>query len=420
MSTLRVKIAVLLVVSIVSLVVLVTALVLYLFRPADPARLLEPVAQQVELFARLAKNQDDNDSFVKVQPLGAVDPFLTNGLRSTLKRHGSTLDVTVFRGNGSGEPSVVSIPIADERWLVVPIRNASPPSGASTILVDWLFLITAGATVIALFVANRVVRPLVFLDNVIASVGADVILPVVPERGPGEVRAAAKALNNLSARLKIAVESRMRLVAAAGHDLRTPMTRMRLRTEFVENKDERTAWLNDIDELERIADSAILLVREETRKPISEVVRLDQVIAQIATELRQQKLDVALMEAQPVSVQVSRLALTRAFRNLIINAATHGERARIVVETPSATTARVTILDEGPGIPLERIGQVFEPFFRVEGVRGQNVSGAGLGLTIAREIILKAGGEIKIANREPRGLMQTVDLPLAPASTTTA
>lgn len=420
MNTLRVKIAVFLVVAIVSLVVLVTALVLYLFRPPDSARLLEPVAQQVDLIARLAKNQDGNEPFATEQPLGVVDPFLTDGLRSTLKRRGSTLDVTVFRGNGNGEPSVVSIPIADGRWLAVPIRNAPPSSGASTILVDWLFLITAGATVIALFVANRVVRPLVFLDSVIASVGADVILPILPERGPGEVRAAARALNNLSARLKIAVESRMRLVAAAGHDLRTPMTRMRLRTEFVENKDERTAWLKDIDELERIADSAILLVRDETLKPSSETVRLDQVIAQIVTELRQQKLDVTLMASQPVSVQAGQLALTRAFRNLIINAATHGERARIVVEAPSASTARVTILDEGPGIPLERIGQVFEPFFRVEGVRGQNVSGAGLGLTIAREIILRVGGEIKIANREPCGLMQTVELPLAPASTPAA
>ena len=107
----------------------------------------------------------------------------------------------------------------------------------------------------------------------VESVGADaMLLPVFPERGPAEVRATARALNSLSARLKSAVESRMRLVAAAGHDLRTPITRMRLRAEFVEDEEERALWLSDLDELERIADSAILLVREESGKAPPELI----------------------------------------------------------------------------------------------------------------------------------------------------
>jgi signal transduction histidine kinase len=259
------------------------------------------------------------------------------------------------------------------------------------------------------------VRPLVFLENAIASVGPDGVIPELPEKGPAEVRATARALNSLSARLKRSMESRMRLVAAAGHDMRTPITRMRLRAEFVPDDEEREKWLNDIDELERIADSAILLVREETGAEAPERLRLDKLVESICKELREQDLDVTLVNANPVTVLAGRLKLNRALRNLIINAATHGVRARVSVGG-DATTARVTIEDDGPGIPEEILGQVFEPFFRSDPARRQNIPGAGLGLTIAHEIVTRAGGSIQIANRPGGGLLQTVSLPEVPAS----
>jgi signal transduction histidine kinase len=202
----------------------------------------------------------------------------------------------------------------------------------------------------------------------------------------------------------------MRLLAAAGHDLRTPITRMRLRAEFVEDDEERSLWLSDLDELERIADSAILLVREESGKASPETVWLDRLVADIAGELKDQNLDVTVSEAQPVSVRASRLGLARALRNLMINAATHGRRARVKVEAIQDGKAQVVIEDEGPGIPPELLGQVFEPFFRVDPGRRQNIPGAGLGLTIAREIVQRAGGDIKISNRKDGGLRQVVEL----------
>jgi signal transduction histidine kinase len=109
-------------------------------------------------------------------------------------------------------------------------------------------------------------------------VGPDALLPELAIEGPAEVRVAAKALNSLSSRLKTAMESRMRLVAAAVHDLWAPITRMRLRAEFVRDEDDRAMWLKDIDELERIADSAILPVREDAGKSVSESLRLDLLV----------------------------------------------------------------------------------------------------------------------------------------------
>jgi signal transduction histidine kinase len=210
------------------------------------------------------------------------------------------------------------------------------------------------------------------------------------------------------------MESRMRLVAAAGHDLRTPITRMRLRAEFVADAEERERWLNDLDELERIADSAILLVREEWVKAPPELIELDQLVGSIGEELRDQNLDVTETAVAPVKVRANRLALNRALRNLIINAATHGVRARVEVAHTNGT-ARIVIEDDGPGLPPDLIGRVFEPFFRADPARRQGIRGAGLGLTIAREIVQRAGGTIAISNGANGGLRQIVELPKAEA-----
>ena len=160
---------------------------------------------------------------------------LARGTRAHACRHQS-------RAMEWGAPLVVSIPVEGRGWLLMPISDLPPQGVPWNVLFRWLALITLGATAIAVFVANRMVRPLVLLEDAVESVGSDaMLLPVLPERGPAEVRATARALNSLSARLKSAMESRMRLVAAAGHDLRTPITRMRLRAEFVEDQEDRAA-----------------------------------------------------------------------------------------------------------------------------------------------------------------------------------
>jgi signal transduction histidine kinase len=408
-NTLRVKIAVLLVVAIVSVVGLLTGVMLSLLGPPPPQRTTEPVAEQVEMLARMAKHDTSAISLVPQPATGHVHENATQRLRSALTARGLDLPVTVSR-DGRDAPLVVSIPLGLQGWLLMPISDMPRQGTPWPVLFKWLALITVGATAIAVFAAHRMVQPLVLLESAVESVGPDAILPLLPERGPAEVRATARALNSLSSRLRKAIESRMRLVAAAGHDLRTPITRMRLRAEFVEDEDERALWLSDLDELERIADSAILLVREESGKASPETIRLDELVADIAAELKDQKLDVAITKAERVTVRASRLALSRALRNLIINAATHGRRARVRVDGTAHSTAQVIIEDEGPGIPPALLGQVFEPFFRVDPGRRQNVPGAGLGLTIAREIVQRAGGDIKITNRAKRGLIQIVEL----------
>ncbi|HEX7533203.1 MAG TPA: histidine kinase dimerization/phospho-acceptor domain-containing protein, partial [Methyloceanibacter sp.] len=289
MNTLRAKIAVLLVVAIVSVVGLLTVVLFYLLGPPKHRHSLTPVAQQVETLLRIAKEGKTRVLKLVPEPApGRAYAASTERLRDSLAARGLTLAVTITR-DGWGAPLVVSIPVEGRGWLLMPITDLPPQGVPWNVLFRWLALITLGATAIAVFVANRMVRPLVLLEDAVESVGSDAMLmPVFPERGPAEVRATARALNTLSARLKSAVESRMRLVAAAGHDLRTPITRMRLRAEFVEDQEDRELWLRDLDELERIADSAILLVREESGKAPLELIRLDELVGSIGSELRQQ------------------------------------------------------------------------------------------------------------------------------------
>lgn len=285
MNTLRVKIAVLLAVAIVSVVTLLTLVLFYLLGPPKRVHSLAPVAQQIETLVRVADEGSAAVSLVPQPAPGRVYERLTQRLRDTLAARGSDLAVMVSR-DGWRAPLTVSIPIKSKGWVLFPITDFPPPGAPWRNLVRWLLLITFGAIVIAVFVANRMVRPLALLESAVESVGPDGALPTLPERGPAEVRATAKALNSLSSRLKRAMESRMRLVAAAGHDLRTPITRMRLRAEFVADAEERERWLSDLDELERIADSPILLVREEWVKAPPELIELDQLVGSIGEELR--------------------------------------------------------------------------------------------------------------------------------------
>ena len=412
MNTLRAKIALLLVVAIVSVVGILTWVMLAMLGPPPPERTTEPLADQVEMFLRVAKLDTSALTLVPEPSGGDLRENATARLRVELAERGHDLPVTISR-KGWDAPLVVSIPIAGKGWLLMPISDLPPQKKPWWGLLRWLALITVGVSAIAIFAAHRMVQPLVLLENAVQSVGPDAILPLLPERGPAEVRATARALNSLSSRLRSAIESRMRLLAAAGHDLRTPITRMRLRAEFVEDEEERSLWLTDLDELERIADSAILLVREESGKTSPETLRLDTLVAGIAGELKTQNLNVTVTGTQAVSVRAGRLALSRALRNLMINAATHGRKASVRVagaDGADGAVAQVIIEDEGPGIPPELLCQVFEPFFRVDPGRRQNIAGAGLGLTIAREIIQRAGGDIKISNRDGGGLRQVVEL----------
>lgn len=411
MNSLTTRIAALLISAILAVMVLATVTATSVMRPPSPQATMEPVARQIHLTMALMGYGQTQENLPELHPEpapGTTDQQMTDFLRHALSRTGPALNVLVTRLPGQ-ESLTVSVPVA-AGWLVTEIPDLSPPPGRWKVMAVWLTLIVAGSAAISLHAAGRLTRPLQLLEDAVDRVGPDGILEPIPETGSGEVRAAARALNRLSVQLRQAMESRMRLVAAAGHDLRTPMTRMRLRAEFIADDDEREKWLADLQELDMIADSAIRLVREEVGADGAEPVRLDRLIGQIAAELRVLGQRVDLDEMPALTVRAGPIALKRALRNLIGNAATHGGGARVGAVQRDGR-AIITIEDDGPGVPPELLDRVFEPFFRVDQARRKSFPGAGLGLAIAREIIERQGGSIEIRNRTPQGLAQICSFP---------
>src|ERR1700686_5190271 len=412
MNSLRARIVVTLVLSIICVVVIATA-TLFWAREGHAQKerkdYAQFVAEAILMIAPLFRG-DEKGTDVRLAPgpvSGAARPELTNMLQSQLRSAGSDLELVVTQPPGATHP-VASIKLKSG-WLAIPVPDRHRREDVLFALAGWFLLVAIGTVGVALWFAYRITSHLAVLERGAATIDADGILPRLPETGPAELRVTARALNTMTARLKNAAESRMRLVAAAGHDLRTPMTRMRLRAEFLDEED-RAMWLNDLEELDHIADSAIQLVREESERERSQLLRVDEVISEICQDLASMKASVTILKMEAVTISSAPLALTRAIRNLVINAATHGGGAFVTVGLKDSA-ALITIDDAGPGIPDHSMSCVFEPFFRVDPARRKSGPGAGLGLAIAKEIVERHGGKLTLQNRSPKGLRLRVGFP---------
>ena len=412
MTSLRARIVISLLLSMICVIGLSTATLLWTragHEQKEQEQYAQLVSEGILLIAPFFHNDEkDGATHLRSSPIpGEPRPALTNLLQSELRRRGADLDIVVTQPPGNAH-AVASVKFGTG-WLAIPVKDRHLGGGLLVALSGWFLLVAAGTFVVALWFSFRVTRHLAALERLAVTIDTDCVVPQLPESGPAELKATARALNTMTARLRSAAESRMRLVAAAGHDLRTPLTRMRLRAEFLDGED-RAMWLSDLEELDQIADSAIQLVREETQKEKGQPVRVDEIVSEICQDLATMKTSVTILKMEAVTISSTPLALTRAVRNLLINAATHGGGAFVSVGLQNST-ALITIDDEGPGIPEQSMSRAFEPFFRVDPARRKSRLGAGLGLAIAKEIVERHGGELTLQNRSPRGLRQKIVFP---------
>ncbi len=415
MNSLRTKLTALLVAAILVVVAVSTVFFFYVLGPGPMHHRDDAAAAEIALVLDLLNGGTGADVSPSAgvrssPPEGFFDPEASRILTRAMEGLGHPQAVTVYRQEMGGVSSA-SARLPDGRYLVMPVQFLPPPPNNFTLILGgWLLLIALGTTGVVIVAVHRMTQPLEIIERAVADIGPDGHLPELEETGTTEVRAATVAINRLSARLKSSMESRMRIVAAAAHDLRTPLTRMRLRAEFLE--EDREQWLADLSELDRIADSAIRLVREEVEGAGSEPVALHELVQEVAVELQETGLSAEVLRADPVTVLGQPIALKRAVRNLMVNAATHGRAGRFGVYAESGKGVLV-IEDDGPGIPEALMARVFEPFFRVDPARQATIPGAGLGLAIAHEIITRHAGSLSLANRPGGGLLQRVELPRA-------
>jgi signal transduction histidine kinase len=314
-----------------------------------------------------------------------------------------------IQGDPGWGKMLVGLRMPDGEWLNFTADIDRPtPWHSPTFLIAFL-LMTAAAAVLTLWAVRRLTAPVSTLAMAAEALGRDVNAPPLPEDGPTEVAKAAAAFNTMAARIRRFVQDRTEMLTAIGHDLRTPITRLKLRAEFVEDDELRRKMLNDLEELEAMVSATLAFGRDATAtEPVSaiDLAELLQTVLDETGDARPEAAEALSYSGPPhLTVRARPLALKRALSNLIANAVTYGGSARVSLAPPLAGTIGVAIEDAGPGIPAQELGRVFEPFHRVE------TGGVGLGLPIARNILRAHGGDVTLTNRPGGGARALVTLP---------
>jgi len=317
-----------------------------------------------------------------------------------------------FRGRGGpgGGPRELDIAVTLPDGAGVTFRanapQAAPPLPMPLLLELGFVALVLGVVLYAM--ARTITRPLAELATAAEGVGRGARMPL-RESGARELREATRAFNTMQERLHRYLDSRTRVLSAMSHDLRTPLTRLKLRTESLDDATLRERFNADLDEMQRMVAGALNLFRGMNHDEPLQTVDVGALVAELKREQAELGTEVEVIgTAGPVSARPT--ALKRCLGNLLSNAAKYGTNPAVALEdAPDELVVR--ILDDGPGISPEMLEQVFEPFFRLESSRNADTGGVGLGLSIARDIAQAHGGSLTLRNRSPHGLEAVLRLP---------
>lgn len=309
----------------------------------------------------------------------------------------------------SGTLVEVTLPVVRRTQLVTTFSRPSPPTFPLEVIIAALVaLLTTSAA--AAFIARRVARPLSELSAAATEAANGGHAPLVPEEGPDDVKRAARAFNRMSTQVWRTLENHRQLLSAVGHDLRTPITAMRINSEFIEDEDLRQRIQRNLGELQELTEAVLSAARgaggEKTRK-----IDLAALVESLCTDLDEMGEPVAWSAHAAAPLNCRPNEVRRAVRNLIENAVAYGSRANVCL---SSTPSRYDIIvdDDGPGIPETEQTRVFEPFVRLDSSR--STGGCGLGLTLVKAIAEGHGGQVALENRTERGLRARLSLPREP------
>lgn len=259
---------------------------------------------------------------------------------------------------------------------------------------------------------RRITAPLRRLALAADGFGLDAPPPVMPQEGPREVQALAEALSRMQARLGAMIGARTQMLAALGHDLRSPITALRLRAEMVEDDETRERMVATLEEMQEMVEATLAYARGVSPDQPFERVDLAGMLADLVAELAVQGPGLRLAPAAPLLAEARRTPLRRALRNLLENAQRYGGGGQVRLQAAEGM-AEIVIEDRGPGIPPADLERVFDPFVRLETSRSRETGGTGLGLSIARAIVAAQGGTLALENRAGGGLRAVLRLPLS-------
>jgi len=301
--------------------------------------------------------------------------------------------------------------LQDGGWVVltVPQRTWGLSSNVR-VGIELAFLVLSIA-VVATAAAYQMSRPIRDFSSALRRFGSDPRASPILESGPRELRETIRAFNAMQAQIQKFVDDRTSMLAAISHDLRTPLTKMRLRGEYVEDPEQRTRLFRDVDHMQAMIDSALSFFRDDIRDEESTTFDFPELLRTIVDDYTDQGADVVYHGPEHTPFRGRPFALKRAFTNLVDNAVKHAGASEVEL---LGTTREFSVIvrDAGPGIPPETFERVFAPFYRVDASRNRSTGGVGLGLTSARAVIRGHGGDIVLRNRVSGGLEVEVTLPV--------
>ncbi len=284
-------------------------------------------------------------------------------------------------------------------------QAAAVPARIALTLAVLLLVVVA----LSLVAVRWITVPLRTLATAAERLGSDINNPPLPENGPVEVRHAAKAFNTMQLRLARFISERTRIFTAMSHDLKTPITRMRLRTELLDDETLRSRFTKDLEEMEAMVTQTLEYMRDASAGEPTQPVDINALIESLQNDYQETGGDVEIGGSARAPYVGRPLALRRCLTNLLDNALRYGKRAAVIIDdAPSKLTLHVQ--DEGPGLPADQLERAFEPYFRGDSSRSRDTGGTGLGLGIARNIARAHGGDLVLSNRPAGGLEATLTL----------
>jgi len=361
--------------------------------------------------------QMDEDEQQLARRLTAGLPDKVQNMPVVVQLHENPAEIPQSELPAHGDPHATAIHIIlplDRNTMLSAVFLPPPASWPMELVIATLLAIFLTSAAAAL-VARRVVRPLAELTAAASLVAGGARAPHVEEKGPEDVRDAAVAFNKMTGEVMRTLESQRHLLSAVGHDLRTPLTAMRINLEFIEDQDLRDRLVENLDELQALTEQVLSAARGAGGEPRRNV-DLSALVESLVADLDDLGEPVSWQNHAPAPVNCRPNEIRRAVRNLVENALAYGRKADVQI-AERADGYDVVVEDEGPGIPDRDRQRVFEPFVRLESSRNAATGGTGLGLTLVKAIVEGHGGAIMLENRAGGGLRARLHLPRMAAAT---
>ncbi|MFC5372689.1 ATP-binding protein [Brevundimonas faecalis] len=376
------------------------------YRDQPTAQNLAVIADRAERSMQLSIAFQDGAVLPSEQrrgAIGVVDRVLEKALSSRLDQP-FWFDTTRY-------PAYVDIRVQEPGGVlrVIAPRERAVATQAH-IFVLWLMIATVLLLGVAVLFIRNQVRAIERLADAAAAFGRGESVPRFKPHGAREVRAAATAFLDMRGRIQRHIDQRTALLASVSHDLRTPLTRLRLELALAPPFKRAEAMKGDLDEMEHMIDEYLAFARGEAGEAIQSVA-VPEMLRRAADDARRVGAEVTVETPDELNIAVRPLSFRRAIANLADNAAAHGEHVRLSARPLPSGGVEIAIEDDGPGIPDDMHEEAFRPFSRLDASRNQNSKGVGLGLAIARDVARGHGGDITLGRSDLGGLKASIRLP---------